>query len=129
MPNDIKNFYSRLIGNYDDRKNWIESICFVILNKALDKIKDSEKSFLLMSLKDRLFQLDDYVEMHKSSDENIVRLHITQNKDAALTKQIVLSDNANKDMVMMMKRLEEVLGDDDNLNIAAMINLIKEKLK
>jgi hypothetical protein len=32
-------------------------------------------------------------------------------------------------MVMMMKRLEEVLGDDDNLNIAAMINLIKEKLK
>ena len=67
--------------------------------------------------------------MHKSSDENIVRLHITQNKDAALTKQIVLSDNANKDMVMMMKRLEEVLGDDDNLNIAAMINLIKEKLK
>ena len=129
MPNDIKNFYSRLIGNYDDRKNWIESICFVILNKALDKIKDSEKSFLLMSLKDRLFQLDDYVEMHKSSDENIVRLHITQNKDVALTKQIVLSDNANKDMVMMMKRLEEVLGDDDNLNIAAMINLIKEKLK
>lgn len=129
MPNDIKNFYSRLIGNYDDRKNWIESICFVILNKALDKIKDSEKSFLLMSLKDRLFQLDDYVEMHKSSDENIVRLHITQNKDVALTKQIVLSDNANKDMVMMMKRLKEVLGDDDNLNIAAMINLIKEKLK
>ena len=82
-----------------------------------------------MSLKDRLFQLVDYVEMHKSLDENIVRLHITQNKDAALTKQIVLSDNANKDMVMMMKRLEEVLGDDDNLNIAAMINLIKEKLK
>ena len=82
-----------------------------------------------MSLKDRLFQLDDYVEMHKSSYENIVRLHITQNKDAALTKQIVLSDNANKDMIMMMKRLEEVLGDDDNLNIAAMINLIKEKLK
>ena len=129
MPTDIKNFYSRLVGNYDDRKNWIESICFVVLNKALEKIKDSEKSFLLISLQDRLSQLDDYVEMHKSSNENVVRLHITQNKDNAISKQIVLPSSANKEVVSMMQKLEEILGDDENLNIAAMINLIKKKLK
>ena len=129
MPTDIKNFYSRLVGNYDDRKNWIESICFVVLNKALEKIKDSEKSFLLISLQDRLSQLDDYVEMHKSSNENVVRLHITQNKDNAISKQIVLPNSANKEVLSMMQKLEEILGDDENLNIAAMINLIKKKLK
>lgn len=129
MSADIKNFCSRFVGNYADRKLWIESICFVVLNKSLDKIKDSEKDFLIMSLHDKITQLDDYVEMHKSSNENVVRLHITQNNDAALSKQVVLSKSGEKEVEDIMKKIEATLGNDDNINMAVLINLIKKKLK
>ena len=129
MPTDIKNFYSRLISNYQDRTHWVESISYVLLNKPLDKIKDGEKSFLLMSLQDRFSQLDDYVEMHKNNDDKVVRLHITQNKEAAITKQVILTDKAEKDVEVLMNKLESIFTSDENVNIAAMIKLLKKKIK
>lgn len=129
MPTDIKNFYSRLVSNYQDRTHWIESISYVLLNKPLDKIKDSEKTFLLMSIQDRFFQLDDYVEMHKSNNDKVVRLHITQNQESAITKQVVLTDKAEKEVDALMNKLEKTFSSDDNVNIAAMIKLLKKRLK
>lgn len=129
MPNDVKNFHSRLIGQYDNRTTWIESVCYAVLNKPLEKIKDSEKAFLLTSLRDKLFQLDDYVEMHKSDNESIVRLHITQNKESAITKQVVVPKESIPEVNLLEKKIEELLSSDNTVNVAALINLIKKKLQ
>ena len=129
MPNDVKNFHSRLIGKYDNRTAWIESVCYAVLNKPLEKIKDSEKAFLLTSLRDKLFQLDDYVEMHKSDNESVVRLHITQNKEGAITKQVVVPKESIQEVNQLEKKIEELLSSDNTVNVAALINLIKKKLQ
>lgn len=129
MPNDVKNFHSRLIGNFDNRTTWIESVCYAVLNKPLEKIKDTEKAFLLTSLRDKLFQLDDYVEMHKTDNESIVRLHITQNKEGAITKQVVVPQESIQEVSQLEKKIEELLSADNIVNVAALINLIKKKLQ
>lgn len=129
MPNDMKNFHSRLIGKYDNRTTWIESVCYAVLNKPLEKIKDTEKAFLLTSLRDKLFQLDDYVEMHKSDNESIVRLHITQNKETAITKQVIVPKGSIQEVSQLEKKIEDLLSTDNTINIAALINLIKKKLQ
>lgn len=129
MPNDVKNFHSRLTGNYDNRTTWIESVCYAVLNKPLEKIKDAEKAFLLTSLQDKLFQLDDYVEMHKTDSESIVRLHITQNKEGAITKQVVVPQESLQEVSLLEKKLEDLLSKDNTVNVAALINLIKKKLQ
>ena len=129
MPNNVKNFHSRLTGKYDNRTTWIESVCFVVLNKPLEKIKDTEKAFLLTSLRDKLFQLDDYVEMHKSDNESIVRLHITQNKENAITKQVVVPQESIQEVSLLEKKIEDLLSADNTVNIAVLINLIKKKLQ
>lgn len=129
MPNDVKNFHSRMIGKYDNRTTWIESVCHAVLNKPLEKIKDTEKAFLLTSLRDKLFQLDDYVEMHKSDNESIVRLHITQNKEGAITKQIVVPKGSIQEVSQLEKKIEDLLSADNTINMAVLINLIKKKLQ
>ena len=129
IPNDVKNFHSRLTGNFDNRTTWIESVCYAVLNKPLEKIKDTEKAFLLTSLRDKLFQLDDYVEMHKGNDESIVRLHITQNNEGAITKQVVVPQESIQEVSLLEKRIEELLSADNTVNVAALINLIKKKLQ
>lgn len=129
MPNDVKNFHSRLVGKYDNRTEWIESVCYAVLNKPLEKIKDTEKAFLLTSLRDKLFQLDDYVEMHKTDSESVVRLHITQNKESAITKQVVLPKESLQEVSRLEKNIEKLLTKDETINLAALINLIKKKLQ
>lgn len=128
MPNDIKNFHSRLIGQYDNRTLWIESVCYAVLNKPLEKIKDTEKAFLLTSLQDRLFQLDDYVEMHKTDSESVVRLHITQNKEGSITKQVVVPQESIEEVSQLEQKIENMLSTDNTVNVAALINLIKKEL-
>ena len=129
MPTDIKNFHSRLVGQYDNRTTWIESVCYTILNKPLEKIKDAEKTFLLTSLSEKLFQLDDYVEMHKTDNESIVRLHITQNNEGSITKQIVVPAADAKEVDLLEKKIEDILSADNSVSVAALINLIKKIVK
>lgn len=129
MPNDLKNFHSRLVGQYDNRTAWIEAVCYAVLNKPLEKIKDSEKVFLITSLHDKLFQLDDYVEMHKTDNESIVRLHITQNKEGSITKQVVVPKESIQEVSRLEKKIEELLSADNTVSMAALINLIKKKLQ
>lgn len=129
MPVDMKNFHARLIGKFDNRTAWVESVCYAVLNKSLEKIKDTEKAFLLTSLQDKLFQLDDYVEMHKSNNEAIVRLHITQNKVGTITKQVVVSQESLQEVSRLEKEIEDLLTNDNTVNMAALINLIKKKVQ
>lgn len=129
MPNDVKNFHSRLVGKYDNRTTWIESVTYAVLNKPLEKIKDTEKAFMLTSLQDKLFQLDDYVEMHKSDNETIIRLHITKNKEGAITKQVVVPQESIQEVAELENKIEDLLSADNTVNVAALINLIKKKLQ
>lgn len=129
MTNDVKNFYSRLTGKHENHTSWIESVCYAVLNKPLEKIKDTEKAFLLTSLQDKLFQLDDYVEMHKIDNESVIRLHITQNKENIITKQLVMSPESFSEINHLEQKIEKLLSSDDTVNMAALINLIKKKIQ
>ncbi len=125
MPMNLRKFHIRLIGNLKDRKAWIESVCFAVLNKHLENIKDSEKTYLLNTLQENLFQLEDYVEMHKAKEEEVVRLHITENKTGATTKQIVLPKEKQEEVQELEDKLKTLLSGDKSVNIAALLKLLK----
>lgn len=128
MPLNMRNFHARLLGTYDNKTAWIEAIAYVALNKPLAEIRDSEKPFLLTTLKDMLFQLDDYVVMHKETSEDVVRLHITQNKAKAVTTQIVMPTAMKQEVATLEAKLEALLGSDNAVNVAALIETLKKRL-
>ena len=129
MPVNMRNFHARLVGNYDDKTAWVEAVSYVALNKPLTEIRDAEKPFLLTALKDLLFQLDDYVEMHKTVNEDVVRLHITQNRNKSVTTQVILSKAMRQEVNSLEVKLESILSGDNSVDIAALIEILKKKLK
>lgn len=129
MTSDIRNFHARLTGKFADMRTWIESICYVVLNKPLESIKDSEKSYLMASLGDRLFQLDDYVEMHQEDSASVIRFHITQNKSAMKSQQVVIPEGKEKEVECLENKIESLLSEDESLNIAALVQLLNKKMK
>lgn len=129
MPLSLKNFYTRLVGNYESRIAWIESICYVALNKSLSDIKDVEKESLKNTLREMFFQLDDYVEMHQLMDEEVMRIHITMNKENSVVRQIVLPKNSEKEITELEAKIENILSADNSVDIAALISILKKKMK
>lgn len=129
MPLNMKTFHARLTGKYDSKKLWIEAVSYVVLNKPLTELKDADKPHLMRTIQDMLFQLDDYVEMHKSGDDSVIRLHITQNRSKEITTQVVVSPEMEKDVNALEEKLEAMLSADESINTAALINLLKKKLK
>ncbi len=128
MPQNIRKFHNRLVGKIKERNTWIESVCFTVLNKPLEKIKDSEKTFLLETLSDNLSQLEDYVDMHKYQDEEVVRLSITENKTGSTIKQVILPTNQIEEMENLKSDLKKVLKGDKNVKLVALMKLIKTEL-
>ena len=56
-------------------------------------------------------------------------MHITQNKEGAITKQVVIPQDGIREVSQLEKRIEELLSADNSVNVAALINLIKKKLQ
>ena len=76
-----------------------------------------------------LFQLYVYVEMHKTASEDVIRLHITQNKSKAVTTQVILSEAMRQEVNSLENKLESILSGDNSLDVAALIAILKKKLK
>lgn len=129
MPLDVRTFHSRIVGQFANRTAWIESVCYVVLNKPLEKVRDGEKPYLMTALQEKLFQLDDYVEMHRADDENVVRLHITRNNDAPIAKQVILSNAQNTTVKSLATRIEALLTSDHSVNVTALIQVIQRNIE
>lgn len=129
MSEFTKRFHSRVVAQFPDKKLWIESISYVVLNKALETIKDEEIPFLLTSIKEAFFDLDDYVEMHKVENESVARVHITLNREGSVTKQVILPQESNQEIEKLTKQIEKMLSKDDSLNISALLTILKNKMK
>lgn len=127
MPLTTRNFYNRLVGRYEDKTSWIEAVSYVILNKPLQDIKDAEKSALLKGIHDTIFQLDDYVEMHKSDDVEMVRLHVTENSRKPFVKQVVLPKESITEVDSLEAKIRAILSDDIAVNTAALLRILKTK--
>ena len=124
MPADLKAFHNRLSGNYENCRQWIEALCYLILKKPLSSINDSQKPYLRSTLLDNLSQLDDYVEMHKESDESVVRVHITRNKKSPLIKQVILPKNKLKESEELEAKIRLLLSDDEAVNMSVLLKLL-----
>lgn len=128
MPEQIRLFHNRIIAPFSNKSNWIEAICYVVLKKPLEDIKDEEKAYLFASLKDSFFSLDDYVEMHKLKNESVLRVHITQNNENSITKQVILPKNSLEEVTSLENKIEAILLEDESLNISALLNILKKKI-
>ena len=61
-------------------------------------------------------------------DENVIRLHIIQNKEKAFVKQVLIPKESMSEVERLEQQIEQLLLGDDSINMAVLMKLIKKKM-
>lgn len=105
-----KDFYNHALSEFDSKQEWFQSIAYSALDIPLDRLRDDQEE-----------QLTD----------NIVFLFRECEKQAIVSE--ALSYNVNETEKSRSRELEskieEQLSDDVNLNVYALMNILKRKMK
>jgi len=128
-----KSFYTRLNSPIDDKKTWITSLSHDLLNKPVEQMKDEEEEFLYEKIKNSFAELDNLIEIHKvhieNSKDEILKFDITTTNKGTITNQIIIPQNKMKQVNDLQKKIEEIIGDDENISKAALIKVLQQKIK
>lgn len=105
-----KEFYQHAIAQFDNRKEWYQSVCYAVLDAPLDRLKDDQEPKLH----------DDLVFLFKECEQKAVlseSLNYTideseENKSQELESKIngLLTGNTNFDVYTLMRILQKKLN-------------------
>ena len=129
-----KALIQRLKSPLDDRKSWLNSLSYAIINKSLENINDDEEYLFYDMLLEKIHELDNLCEISEAdideSNEEIFKLEITS-LFKGLEKRLVRLPRQNLDTIENLREeIKEILkGNQKDINIALLIKLIQEELE
>lgn len=124
-----KTLLLRISSELDDRKAWLSSLAQAVVGRSLENLRDEDEPLLYGRFKDLILELDTLNELTQTvtdeTSEEVVGVEITSLDN--IQKRVVRFPIQKKEEV---KALEEVLkanlGKDKSLNIAALVNILKD---
>lgn len=105
-----RDFYNHAMAEFDNRQEWYQSICYAALDQPLERLRDDQEEQLV---------------------DNIVFLFRECEKHSVVSEAMSfnVSDDERKRSDELEAKIEEMLTDDTNLNIYALMNVLKKKMK
>lgn len=131
LPAKQRAFHSRIMTNLKDRKAWLNSLTFTILNKSLESIFDEEEEWLLDKLKHTFLELLNYIDIQKmkfEAQDEVFKFDITSIQGGTKNKQIVIPQNKISKAKKLEEDIRKILSSDDQLNIYALLKLLENKM-
>ena len=105
-----RDFYNHAMAEFDNRQEWYQSICYAALDQPLERLRDEQEDQLV---------------------DNIVFLFRECEKHAVVSEAMSfkVNNDERKRSDELEAKIEEMLTDDTNLNIYALMNVLKKKMK
>jgi hypothetical protein len=132
LSNKQKNFLHRLLMKQSDRTLWYESISYVVINKPLFSIRDNEVPFLIDSIKHLLKTLIKFVDVSKTAENSlnseIFNFELISNYGNIQPQTYVLPENQITKANILETKINKLLSDDMNVNVCALLRVLKKKL-
>ncbi|MBD0295710.1 MAG: hypothetical protein ICV84_11025 [Flavisolibacter sp.] len=128
-----KTFVQRLNSPLDDRKAWLNSIAQAVVGKPLDAFRDDDELRLYDKFKRLIRDLDNLTSLSSEDinpeKEAVFSVEITSFVDG-VSKELVRMPASKKTQVDEVESVirKELQGDND-VNIAALTNILKDLLK
>ena len=105
-----RDFYNHVMAEFDNRQEWYQSIAYAALDQPLERLRDDQEEQLV----DNIIYLFRECEKHSVVSE-------------AMSFQVGVEEK--KRSKELEARIEKLLSEDVNLNIYALMNLLKKKMK
>ena len=116
-----KSFIKRLYLAQPNKTAWFESICYVLLNKPLSSLKDSEEALLIDRLRfmfNALTKFIDISEVFVEDEKNeIYRFDLVSTKGTMSPKAFVLPMKQKENVDRLEKIILKTLSGDENVDV------------
>ena len=133
MNDQLRVFYTRVVSPLDVKKAYWESLCDATIGKRLDKVSDDEVQLLIDRMVANFNTLIDLIDIHslKTKDnEDIIQLSILdQSGNKNIKKSLILTEKKLIASHKLEAKFEKMLGDDNDINKIALLNLLEKALK
>lgn len=105
-----RDFYNHAMAEFDNRQEWYQSISYAALDQPLERLRDEQEEQLV---------------------DNIVFLFRECEKHSLVSEAMdfVVNDEERKRSNEIEEQIENILSGNDNLNIYALMNVLKKKMK
>ena len=127
-----KPFILRVNSELDDRDSWLNSICFSLLSKPLNKISDKDENILKDKISSIVKELDNLCEIKNTifdeTSEEVYKIDFTSLSDGLQNHLVRISKNQKQNLEQEISRLKENLSNDKQLRIAILSTLLKREL-
>ncbi len=125
-------FLQRVLSHSATKKEFYEKIGSLIFDKALVKVSDGEEDYLIDNLLYLFRELDSYVEMsdYDEKENEMFCFEITSsNGDNVKRRTVVLPKRQVEQAIVLEDRLEKILSGNLEIDAAALLKLLRKKIK
>lgn len=128
-----KEFYNRVLTHYESRKEWYESVCYILLGRQLDTMKDEQEEKLLNDLVYMMRACEKYADITKKTKgqkESVAySFDLVSNHGTNLrTQTYVLPKTESKEAKVLEEKIENLLSGEDNLDVCALLTVLNKRL-
>ena len=127
-----KTFMLRVNSELDDRDSWLNSICFSLLSKPLDRILDKDEDVLKEKLSFIVKELDNLCDIKNvnfdETEEEVYKIDFTSQNQGLKNHLVRISKQQKEEVKKSITEIESSLGDDKQLRIAVLTELLKKEL-
>mgnify|MGYP004639298071 CR=1 FL=1 len=104
-----RNFYTHAMAKFDSRQQWYQSICYAAIGQPLDHLRDEQEDILLDNLVFLFRECEQYSTVSEAMEYRVTKEE--RDRSHSLEAQI-----------------EALLSADRNLNIYALMNVLRKKM-
>lgn len=128
-----KEFYNRVLTRYESRKEWYESVCYILLGRRLDAMKDEQEEKLLNDMVYMMRSCEKYADITKKTKgqkENVAfSFDLVSNRGTNLrTQTYVLPKTESEKAEVLEMKIEKLLSGEDNLDVCALLTVLNKRL-
>jgi hypothetical protein len=125
-------FMLRVNSELDDRDSWLNSICFSLLSKPLDRISDKDEDILKEKLSFIVKELDNLCDIKSvnfdETKEDVYKICFTSQNQGLKNHLVRISKKQKEEVEKSIAKIKSRLGDDKHLRIAVITELLKKEL-
>lgn len=128
-----REFYHHVMTEYDNRTQWYQSICYIILEQRLDALKDEQEDKLADDLVYLFRECEKYSDIsQKIGDEeknDAYSFDMVTNKGTNVrTQTYVLPEKDKQRAFELEKQINKLLSGDNNIDVCTLLSILNKKM-
>lgn len=127
-----KEFYNRVMTEYDNRILWYQSICYPILEHKLEAMRDEEEEKLLDDIVFLFRACEKYSDISKKSKSDTDDAYsfdlVTNQGTSIRTQTFVLPEKEKKRVDELEKKIISILQGESDIEVCALLSVLNKKL-